>query len=121
MMQVGSSGGRPREPWHGMICKVTDENDPETWNVQVFRSIDSGSMKGFPKDFDKTQSQNLLCGKNLKVDQSIHTAYVKSIRSAQHFIYIENQYFLDSSYHWPSYEKAGRGKESNASITITTL
>ncbi|XLS53247.1 hypothetical protein HN51_013924 [Arachis hypogaea] len=87
--------------------QVTDENDPETWNVQVFRSIDSGSVKGFPKDFDKAQSQNLLCGKNLKVDQSIHTAYVKAIRSAQHFIYIENQYFLGSSYHWPSYEKAG--------------
>ncbi|XP_025626859.1 phospholipase D delta-like [Arachis hypogaea] len=109
--QVGSSGGGPREPWHGMICKVkglaaydilinfeqrwrkvkkwrdfrlnkvknwhdnallrldqiswivspsssfgddktiqvTDENDPETWNVQVFWSIDSGSVKGFPK------------------------------------------------------------------------
>ncbi|MED6219049.1 hypothetical protein PIB30_032302 [Stylosanthes scabra] len=86
---------------------VTDENDPETWNVQVFRSIDSGSVKGFPKDFDKAQAQNLLCGKNLIVDQSIHTAYVKAIRSAQHFIYIENQYFLGSSYHWPSYEKAG--------------
>ncbi|XP_061365758.1 phospholipase D delta-like [Gastrolobium bilobum] len=86
---------------------VTDENDPESWNVQVFRSIDSGSVKGFPKDIDKAKAQNLLCGKNLKVDQSIHAAYVKAIRSAQHFIYIENQYFLGSSYHWPSYKNAG--------------
>ncbi|XP_027345139.1 phospholipase D delta-like isoform X2 [Abrus precatorius] len=86
---------------------ITDPNDPESWNVQVFRSIDSGSVKGFPKDFDKAKAQNLLCGKNLKVDQSIHTAYVKAIRSAQHFIYIENQYFLGSSYHWPSYKNAG--------------
>lgn len=51
--------------------------------------------------------QNLVCGKNLKVDKSIHTAYVKAIRSAQHFIYIENQYFLGSSYYWPSYKNAG--------------
>ncbi|CAF2137709.1 unnamed protein product [Brassica rapa] len=28
---------------------------------------------------------------------SIHAAYVKAIRSAQHFIYIVNQYFLGSS------------------------
>ncbi|KAK7399686.1 hypothetical protein VNO78_10875 [Psophocarpus tetragonolobus] len=83
---------------------VTDENDPESWHVQVFRSIDSGSVKGFPKDVNKAKSQNLLCGKNLKVDQSIHTAYVRAIRSAEHFIYIENQYFLGSSYHWPSYK-----------------
>ncbi|XP_020218949.1 phospholipase D delta [Cajanus cajan] len=83
---------------------VTDENDPESWHVQVFRSIDSGSVKGFPKDCDKAKAQNLLCGKNLKVDQSIHTAYVRAIRSAEHFIYIENQYFLGSSYHWPSYK-----------------
>ncbi|KAK7247301.1 hypothetical protein RIF29_42182 [Crotalaria pallida] len=87
--------------------QVTDENDPESWHVQVFRSIDSGSVRGFPKDFDKARAQNLLCGKNLKVDQSIHAAYVKAIRSAQHFIYIENQFFLGSSYHWPSYKNAG--------------
>ena len=31
---------------------------------------------------------------------SIHTAYVNAIRAAQHFIYIENQYFLGSSYCW---------------------
>lgn len=34
-------------------------------------------------------------------------AYVKAIRSAQHFIYIENQYFIGSSYNWPDYKNAG--------------
>ncbi|WJX53355.1 phospholipase D [Trifolium repens] len=87
--------------------RVTEDADPESWHVQIFRSIDSGSVKGFPKDFDKAKAQNLLCGKNLKVDQSIHAAYVKAIRSAERFIYIENQYFLGSSYHWPSYKNAG--------------
>jgi hypothetical protein len=51
--------------------------------------------------------QNLAYGKNLVVDKSIHTAYVKAIRSARRFIYIENQYFLGSSYGWPSYKNAG--------------
>ncbi|PKI74861.1 hypothetical protein CRG98_004633 [Punica granatum] len=86
---------------------VRDENDPENWHVQIFRSIDSGSVKGFPKSVQEAETQNLICGKNLKVDKSIHTAYVKAIRSAQHFIYIENQYFLGSSYYWPSYKNAG--------------
>lgn len=51
--------------------------------------------------------QNLLSGKNLKIDKSIHSAYVKAIRSAQHFVYIENQYFVGSSYFWPTYKNAG--------------
>ncbi|KAJ6706631.1 PHOSPHOLIPASE D [Salix purpurea] len=89
------------------IVHVTDEGDPENWHVQVFRSIDSGSVTGFPKSTQEAVAQNLVCGKNLKVDKSIHTAYVKAIRSAQHFIYIENQYFLGSSYYWPSYKNAG--------------
>ncbi|KAF8019366.1 hypothetical protein BT93_G0133 [Corymbia citriodora subsp. variegata] len=87
--------------------QVRDEDDPKNWHVQVFRSIDSGSVKGFPKSIEEAAKQNLICGKNLKVDKSIHTAYVKVIRLAQHFIYIENQYFLGSSYHWPSYKNAG--------------
>ncbi|XP_065871534.1 phospholipase D delta-like [Euphorbia lathyris] len=87
--------------------RVSEEDDPENWHVQIFRSIDSGSVRGFPKVIEEATAQNLVCGKNLKVDKSIHTAYIKAIRSAQHFIYIENQYFLGSSYHWPSYKNAG--------------
>ncbi|KDP38812.1 hypothetical protein JCGZ_04969 [Jatropha curcas] len=87
--------------------RVTDEEDPENWHVQIFRSIDSGSVKGFPKATEEAVAKNLICGKNLKVDKSIHTAYIEAIRSAQHFIYIENQYFVGSSYHWPSYKNAG--------------
>ncbi|KAH9602850.1 hypothetical protein KSS87_017874, partial [Heliosperma pusillum] len=50
---------------------------------------------------------NLFCGKNVLIDMSIHVAYVHAIRSAQHFIYIENQYFLGSSYAWDSYRDLG--------------
>jgi len=75
--------------------------------VQVFRSIDSGSVKGFPKSVTEAQSQNIICGKDLVIDASIHTAYIKAIRSAQHFVYIKNQYFSGFSYNWSSYKTAG--------------
>jgi phospholipase D1/2 len=42
------------------------------------------------------------------IDMSIHTAYVKAIRSAQRFIYIENQYFIGSSYNWNSNKDVGK-------------
>ncbi|KDP25544.1 hypothetical protein JCGZ_20700 [Jatropha curcas] len=83
------------------------DNDPESWHTQVFRSIDSNSVKGFPDDPKDAPSRNLLCGKNVLIDTSIHTAYVKAIRAAQHFIYIENQYFLGSSYNWDSNKDLG--------------
>lgn len=83
------------------------ENDPDSWHVQVFRSIDSSSVKGFPKDPKDATNKNLVCGKNVLIDMSIHTAYVKAIRAAQHFIYIENQYFIGSSYNWNSYKDLG--------------
>ncbi|KAL1569779.1 phospholipase D [Salvia divinorum] len=86
---------------------VSEEEHPENWHVQIFRSIDSGSLRGFPKFYDEAEAQNLVCSKNLVIDKSIQTAYIQAIRSAQHFIYIENQYFLGSSYAWPSYKDAG--------------
>ncbi|CAE6144450.1 unnamed protein product [Arabidopsis arenosa] len=82
-------------------------NDPEAWHVQIFRSIDSNSVKGFPKDPKYATSKNLVCGKNVLIDMSIHTAYVKAIRAAQHFIYIENQYFIGSSYDWNAHKDIG--------------
>ncbi|KAL2633969.1 hypothetical protein R1flu_005448 [Riccia fluitans] len=86
---------------------VTDDEDEETWHVQIFRSIDSGSAKGFPKKVEDAVKQNLIWRKNIAVDVSIQTAYIKAIRGAQHFIYIENQYFIGSSYAWPDYKSAG--------------
>ncbi|OVA15973.1 C2 calcium-dependent membrane targeting [Macleaya cordata] len=98
----------PAIPNDDPILWVSEERDPENWHVQVFRSIDSGSVKGFPtKNVQQAQAQNLVCAKNNVIDTSIQTAYIQAIRSAQHFIYIENQYFLGSSYGWPSYKNAG--------------
>lgn len=97
----------PSVPYDDPSLWVSEENDPENWHVQVFRSIDSGSLRGFPKDVPSAEAQNLVCAKNLVIDKSIQTAYIQAIRSAQHFIYIENQYFIGSSYAWPSYKNAG--------------
>ncbi|GMY14863.1 phospholipase D delta-like isoform X3 [Fagus crenata] len=36
---------------------VSTEDDPESWHVQILRSIDSGSLKGFPKSPDLAEKQ----------------------------------------------------------------
>ncbi|KAL8172128.1 hypothetical protein V2J09_023932 [Rumex salicifolius] len=98
---LSSSSGDDTNLW------VRDENDPESWRVQVFRSIDSGSVKGFPKGVQAIEAQNLVRAKHLLIDKSMQMAYIEAIRSAQHFIYIENQYFIGSSYAWPVNKQAG--------------
>ncbi|KAG6748031.1 hypothetical protein POTOM_047926 [Populus tomentosa] len=91
----------------GVFETPVNEEDLEAWHVQIFRSIDSNSVKDFPKDPKDATKKNLVCGKNVLIDMSIHTAYVMAIRAAQHFIYIENQYFIGSSYNWSSYKDLG--------------
>lgn len=97
---------------------VCGEDHPENWHVQIFRSIDSGSVKGFPKYYDAAEAQNLISSKKLVIERSIQTAYIQAIRSAQHFIYIENQYFLGSSYAWPSYNNAGADHQIPMELTL---
>lgn len=86
---------------------VTHSEDKDTWHVQLLRSIDSGSVKGFPKHPEERIRQHLASDKGTVVEKSIQSAYVKAIRRAQHFIYIENQYFLGSSFGWSEYKDAG--------------
>lgn len=117
--------GGPREPWHDVHACVTGQAawdvlrnfhqrwskqcDPtlllpvqtlqhlqnyhhhhqiedHSWNVQVLRSIDHISATDLPA--------------NLRVEQSIHEAYVEAIRRADKFIYIENQYFIGGCQMW---------------------
>eukprot|EP00252_Welwitschia_mirabilis_P027753 TRINITY_DN961_c0_g1_i1.p1 TRINITY_DN961_c0_g1~~TRINITY_DN961_c0_g1_i1.p1 ORF type:complete len:812 (+),score=132.73 TRINITY_DN961_c0_g1_i1:264-2699(+) len=79
---------------------VTYEDDPETWHVQVFRSIDGGAAFGFPDTPEEAAKSGLVSGKDHIIDRSIQDAYINAIRRAKDFIYIENQYFLGSSYSW---------------------
>nr|CAB3460381.1 unnamed protein product [Digitaria exilis] len=75
-------------------------DDGETWNVQLFRSIDGGAAFGFPDTPDDATRSGLVSGKDQIIDRSIQDAYIHAIRRARSFIYIENQYFLGSSYCW---------------------
>ncbi|KAI5399017.1 hypothetical protein KIW84_064404 [Lathyrus oleraceus] len=91
---TGSTGGCPREPWHDLHCKIdgpaaydiltnfeeccVGDDNPEAWHTQIFRSIDSTSVEGFPKEPKDALEKNLICGKNVLIDMSIHTTYVKA-------------------------------------------
>ncbi|CAL1406619.1 unnamed protein product [Linum trigynum] len=79
---------------------VTYPDDRETWNVQLFRSIDGGACFGFPETPEDAARAGLISGKDNIIDRSIQDAYINAIRRAKNFIYIENQYFLGSSFGW---------------------
>ncbi|XP_058781012.1 phospholipase D alpha 1-like [Vicia villosa] len=81
---------------------VATMNENKTWNVQLFRSIDDGAASGFPQDPREACEKGLVSGKDSIIDRSIQDAYINAIRRAKNFIYIENQYFLGSSYGWKS-------------------
>eukprot|EP01102_Stenamoeba_stenopodia_P007791 TRINITY_DN2197_c0_g1_i1.p1 TRINITY_DN2197_c0_g1~~TRINITY_DN2197_c0_g1_i1.p1 ORF type:complete len:683 (-),score=145.33 TRINITY_DN2197_c0_g1_i1:1155-3203(-) len=65
------------------------KDDPESWNVQLFRSIDSNSatIKG--------------------VERGIQDAYLNAIRAAKNFLYIENQYFMGGCKEWAAERDSG--------------
>ena len=65
------------------------------WRVRILRSITSDSA-----ELDIKREMFLHKKYGNMIDNSIERAYVRLIRSAQHFIYIENQYFLGSAYAW---------------------
>jgi phospholipase D1/2 len=89
---------------------VLPPEDPESWNVQLFRTIDSNSVGDvFPEDNKTANEMGLQTGKGTTKETSIHSAYVHAIRRAQRFLFIENQYFLGSSQNWPTGEHPGGG------------
>ena len=70
-----------------------DDNDP--WSVQILRSITADSAL-----FDLDRQSFLHRKYGRLIDNSIEKAYIKLIRNAKSFIYLENQYFLGSAYSW---------------------
>lgn len=79
---------------------VNSLEDPETWSVQIFRSIDGAAASDFPTRPEEAARIGLVSGKDNIIDRSIQDAYINAIRRAKNFIYIENQYFIGSSYGW---------------------
>ncbi|CAL0304981.1 unnamed protein product [Lupinus luteus] len=74
--------------------------DIETWNVQLFRSIDGGAAYGLANTHEDAARYGIQICKGQVVDRSIQDAYINAIRRAKNFIYIENQYFIGSSFSW---------------------
>ncbi|GLT25348.1 hypothetical protein SLA2020_004820 [Shorea laevis] len=74
--------------------------NPESWNVQVFRSMDNGATSEYRTVPFEMVSRGLVSRKGVTIEQSIQDAYVNAIRRAKNFIYIENQFFLGSSFAW---------------------
>ena len=77
---------------------TTAEGQPsseEDWNVRILRSITADSAK-----FEVDREKYLHRKYGRLIDNSIERHYIKLIRSAEDFIYVENQYFLGSSYSW---------------------
>ncbi|CAI9755770.1 unnamed protein product [Fraxinus pennsylvanica] len=106
--QVGSQYLYSINDLDRFIARPTPVNsleDPETWSVQIFRSIDGAAASDFPTTPEEAAQIGLVSGKDNIIDRSIQDAYINAIRRAQNFIYIENQYFIGSSYGWkPSRE-----------------
>ncbi|CAN1343058.1 Phospholipase D alpha 1 [Linum perenne] len=88
------------ESWVSPPLPVLQADDAEAWNVQIFRSIDGGAVSGFPEKPEDASAVGLISGKDNVIDRSIQDAYIHAIRRAKSFIYIENQYFLGSSFGW---------------------
>ncbi|GLT25349.1 hypothetical protein SLA2020_004830 [Shorea laevis] len=88
-----TGGGRSRS-------SVTEKTDVETWKVQIFRSIDSGAVSNFEVSDDEMRKLGLVRRKEDVIERSVQDAYINAIRRAKNFIYIENQYFLGSSFGW---------------------
>ena len=72
----------------------------DAWTVQLFRSIDNHASAGMPRRNADALRVGLNTLKGRVYDCSLQEAYVWAIRSAQHYIYIENQYFIGSSQAW---------------------
>uniref|UniRef100_M8CG44 Phospholipase D n=1 Tax=Aegilops tauschii TaxID=37682 RepID=M8CG44_AEGTA len=81
---------------------VTLPGDQEAWSVQLFRSIDNMATVGFPDSMEAAYEAGLVQDKHHVFERSIQDAYIHAIRAAKNFIYIENQYFIGSSFQWKS-------------------
>ncbi|MED6111381.1 Phospholipase D [Stylosanthes scabra] len=78
------------------------EDNEEAWNVQLFRSIDGGAALGLPNSEEEVAKYGLMNQKDNIFECSIQNAYIAAYRRAKSFIYIENQYFMGSSFDWNS-------------------
>ncbi|CAH9079586.1 unnamed protein product [Cuscuta europaea] len=106
------------------VC-ITSEDDPENWHVQVFRSIDSGSVKGFPKDVKEAEAQHQTMTMMYKIVARALESAGLSERHPQDYL---NFYCLGKreasspgSYDEPSTPPHDRALASNSASQINRL
>ncbi|KAH7277174.1 hypothetical protein KP509_39G037700 [Ceratopteris richardii] len=86
---------------------VQGNANQDSWNAQLFRSIDGGAAHGFPSNPNDAAMMGLVSGKDNVIEHSIQDAYINAIRQAKNFIYIENQYFMGSCHAWDTLQDIG--------------
>ncbi|CAL4126810.1 unnamed protein product, partial [Meganyctiphanes norvegica] len=101
-----------------MNFKVTAK---DSWNVQMFRSINSDSLDFNIKNAEigfRADIPVLKFKRGGEVDDSLHRAYLHNIRKARRFIYIENQYFMGSRHMWSEHKEGKSGNLIPLEIAI---
>jgi phospholipase D1/2 len=98
----------PRMPWHdvhlcivGLAVSDVERNFVERWNFQRGTEAALKLTSAKPKDAGKQSIQIVrsVCAASVgegHEEHSILDAYCRAIRQAQHFIYIENQFFTSN-------------------------
>lgn len=72
-----------------------DVQNGTVWQMQVVRSIDGDSA-----EFNSARVGVLNMTDGRVVDSSVHRAFVRLVRKAERFLYIESQYFIGSAQAW---------------------
>lgn len=92
---------------HQLLSPSLPNHSHDSWNAHLLRSIDGGAAFGFPDNPADAADVGLVSGKDNVIERSIQDAYILAIRQAEHFLYIENQYFLGSCHAWDSMKEVG--------------
>ncbi len=115
------------------IDSRVNEFDPNISKASVQEFISEGSVDWahiqeedtqLSKRFETATVSRLSCSSYLDmkkgrlVDSSIHTTNIHQIRRAKHFIYIESQYFMGSSFMWEN--NRNRNNMTTAEVRMHT-
>jgi hypothetical protein len=115
------------------IDSRVNEFDPSITKAPVQEFVSEGLVSWTPvqekdaklsKRFETATMSRLSCShyldmkKGRLVDSSIHTTNIHQIRRAKHFIYIESQYFMGSSFMWEDNRSVKCGNMIAAEVRI---
>ncbi|KAF9615732.1 hypothetical protein IFM89_026147 [Coptis chinensis] len=84
------------------ISKRWPKGSPGMIFIRLEGPIAWDVLYNFEQRWRKQAKAGLVSGKDNIIDRSIQDGYINAIRRAKNFIYIENQYFLGSSFGWKS-------------------